>query len=196
MWPFLRGRPRVRISPVSLAPKPGDFCLIFDAILTPKTNYGPITLTRSGWGYLKWPQLPGASLRAAISGAGRGQGLGVPLAWGCPCCPVCQGRGGIPSSPIPSCPVLSLLHLWAPQRPGRGGAPCPCRVRGASPSPVSPAGASPEGPVTGGAALALAVTFGTTSSESRPGLGTGCASHSKLGHFCVHPERHGTASSR
>lgn len=64
LWPFLRGRPRVRISPVSLAPKPGDFCLIFDAILTPKTNYDPITPPERGWGYLKWPQLSGASLRA------------------------------------------------------------------------------------------------------------------------------------
>lgn len=152
LWPFLRGRPRVRISPVSLAPKPGDFCLIFDAILTPKTNYGPITLTQRGRGYLKWPQRPGASLRAVISGAWGGEGAGTGGTPGMrllllPCLPRQEGTSHpAPSHPIPLCPVLSLLLLWAPQRPSRGWAPCRCGVRGASPSPVSPAGASPEGP--------------------------------------------------
>lgn len=155
LWPFLRGRPRVRISPVSLAPKPGDFCLIFDAILTPKTNYGPITLIQRGRGYLKWPQLPGASLRAVISGVGWGGGKD----WGYPwheaalALLFAKAGGDIPSRPIPSYPplshpALSLLPLWAPQRPSRGWAPRRC-VRGASPSPVSPAGASPEGPRDG-----------------------------------------------
>lgn len=116
LWPFLRGRPRVRISPVSLAPKPGDFCLIFDAILTPKTNYGPITLIQRGRGYLKWPQLPGASLRAVISGVGWGGGKD----WGYPwheaaLAPLFAKAGGdIPSRPIPSYPPLSRPIPAAP----------------------------------------------------------------------------------
>lgn len=113
LWPFLRGRPRVRISPVSLAPKPGDFCLIFDAILTPKTNYDPITPPERGWGYLKWPQLSGASLRA-----GHYWGDGAVMG------------GGTPPSPwyrIPSCmetshPVPAELHLTC--RPGLTAGGC------------------------------------------------------------------------
>lgn len=155
LWPFLRGRPRVRISPVSLAPKSADFCLIFDAILTPKTNYGPITLTQRGWGYLKRPQLPGASLRAVIMGAWGGEGArtggtpgtGLPLL---PCLPRQEGTcHAAPSiAPIPSYPLLSRpipLHLRAPQGPSRAGAPCHSGVRGGGcPAPVSPPG-QPKG---------------------------------------------------
>lgn len=145
LWPFLRGRPRVRISPVSSAPKPGDFCLIFDAILTPKTNYGPITLTRRGWGYLKWPQLPGASLRAVISGAWGGEGARTGGTPGMrpPLLP-CHGSRGHPIQPYPilSRPTHSgpaLLHPWAPQRPSRGGARCHRSVRaGGCPAPCLP----------------------------------------------------------
>lgn len=164
LWPFLRGRPRVRISPVSLAPKPGDFCLIFDAILTPKTNYGPITLTQRGWGYLKWPQLPGASLRAVISGAWGGEGartggtpgMRLPLL---PCLPWQEGTSHpalshtIPSyslwpSPAPPLGSAEAKQRWGslpPWCPG-WGLPCPLPP----PALCHRLGPAQRGPVTGG----------------------------------------------
>lgn len=116
----------------------------------------------------------------------------------------------IPSNPIPSSPIppYSLLSRPDPTAPlgsaearqrwssmsvwcRAGGCPAP-----ASPSPVSLPGPAPRGPGMGGSSAGPGRDLRDDLERVPARLGTACASHSKLGHFPVHPEEHGTAASQ